>query len=630
MKRYLLALFALIATPAFAGPPAPVLPSLSPYGDASNTTTTATASTTPRTQANRAADVYNVLDYGAKGDCVTDDSAAIQSVINKVTSAPTNGIGVFFPKPPGACYLVNTALSLPGGSGTPDGYNVEMFGNGRDTVTIKAGASLRAVIRIAPDGAFNRGHAVHDLTVNANALATYGIELDDAMEARVYKNKVLNALTTDIIVGSPGISGSSATQGEDFIDQNFVWNQTTVFTTPASLPPYGIQVLSADNHINENIIFNAKTASIDDEGADNHYIQNHGYSYPKSSPLNPSYDPTQAYTTQNIFLANGNSFWIGNTADTGALCGFQLGNFGNIVEGNQILWAKDGGGYTLATNGTAGICMPGSLTNTVVTGNFIWAPYSAADAVFVGTISGTTFTPQLPGVNVEVSGNVGSNYSWHQNGVWSGFNQSPLAGGPNAGVSLGYIGNSGNLNGTGTFGFGNVVDDYYRNGCMVYASGSGGSVAFPNFAGASQVVECTMRGAQTAGSSTPIDILALGSTTRNKNEISLRNTYHATELVHADIVASCISGDAAGWTVDFVLTNGTSGGNGTTVFASGSAPTPTLISRTSGASGWAPSVVLDTTNGGAVIQGAGTCTSGTSKVITWTASVKTTETYNPS
>jgi hypothetical protein len=52
--------------------------------------------------------------FNAKGDCVTDDSAAIQAALNvQLTSTPQ--ITVYFPAPPGGCYLTST-LTVTGAS----------------------------------------------------------------------------------------------------------------------------------------------------------------------------------------------------------------------------------------------------------------------------------------------------------------------------------------------------------------------------------------------------------------------------------------------------------------------------------------------------------------------------------
>ena len=64
---------------------------------------TSTGSTTPRTLANRFAEVVNVKDFGAVGDGATDDTAAIQAAINAAVSIG-NAIVEFPPK----TYLVST------------------------------------------------------------------------------------------------------------------------------------------------------------------------------------------------------------------------------------------------------------------------------------------------------------------------------------------------------------------------------------------------------------------------------------------------------------------------------------------------------------------------------------------
>lgn len=69
----------------------------------------ATGATTKRTPAQRCADIFNVLDFGADPTGVADSQPAIARAI---TAAANNGI-IFFPK---GTYKVNSAILIPGGS----------------------------------------------------------------------------------------------------------------------------------------------------------------------------------------------------------------------------------------------------------------------------------------------------------------------------------------------------------------------------------------------------------------------------------------------------------------------------------------------------------------------------------
>jgi hypothetical protein len=89
-------------------------------GNMSGSTAIATGSTTARTLANRFADVVNVKDFGAVGDGVADDTAAIQAAIN--STSPFGS--VFFPE---STYKISSTITLPSSSG----YNgLTLFGVG--------------------------------------------------------------------------------------------------------------------------------------------------------------------------------------------------------------------------------------------------------------------------------------------------------------------------------------------------------------------------------------------------------------------------------------------------------------------------------------------------------------------
>lgn len=63
-----------------------------------------TGSTAPRNLATRMADVVNVKDFGAVGDGVADDTAAVQAAINSITT--NNGAEIYFPQ--GGTYKLGT------------------------------------------------------------------------------------------------------------------------------------------------------------------------------------------------------------------------------------------------------------------------------------------------------------------------------------------------------------------------------------------------------------------------------------------------------------------------------------------------------------------------------------------
>lgn len=95
--------------------------------------------------------VFNVLDYGATGNGVTDDRAACQAAINAAIAA--GGGAVFFPA---GTYLLNSVAGLdstPNGLLIPDtngvfdtNNGIMLFGDGIDTI-LKAGNTAMCVVR---------------------------------------------------------------------------------------------------------------------------------------------------------------------------------------------------------------------------------------------------------------------------------------------------------------------------------------------------------------------------------------------------------------------------------------------------------------------------------------------------
>jgi hypothetical protein len=102
----------------------------------------------------------NVLDYGAKGDNATNDTAAIQSAINAVFAA--GGGTVYFPS---GTYLV-TGLSLNWGSSA---VSVNFVGSGQTaTVIKKTGVSVDAMFNLSASASDGTYSEFSDMRVTGN------------------------------------------------------------------------------------------------------------------------------------------------------------------------------------------------------------------------------------------------------------------------------------------------------------------------------------------------------------------------------------------------------------------------------------------------------------------------------
>jgi hypothetical protein len=138
---------------------------MSPTSDVSGNRVKATGSTTPRALRDRAADVVNVKDFGAVGDGVADDTAAIQAALNTGKTALV----------PAGTYKVTSQLQVPHLGG--------LVGTGINSV-IQGSAIIGAVVRIGLGGSTPAGATmtlyatVRDIMISGTA--TTGLSVDNA------------------------------------------------------------------------------------------------------------------------------------------------------------------------------------------------------------------------------------------------------------------------------------------------------------------------------------------------------------------------------------------------------------------------------------------------------------------
>lgn len=153
---------------------------LSPPRDVSRSTVRATGSTKARTNAARAADVVNVKDYGARGDCVTDD---YQAIIDATYAATTAGKALYLPT---ACYRTGTTIAAwmwPHLRVMGNGSRIKFTGTGK---ILNFHSSAVEVDDITID----------DLVLQGTSLATHGFYSDTLIARSKFKITNIQDVTT--------------------------------------------------------------------------------------------------------------------------------------------------------------------------------------------------------------------------------------------------------------------------------------------------------------------------------------------------------------------------------------------------------------------------------------------------
>ncbi len=114
----------------------------------------------PQTVASKLSQIVNVRDFGAVGDGVADDTAALQKTIDHVEAAG----GGFFAIPAGR-YRITSTLAIPG--------DVGINGEGRDCTIIRTSEPIQMIAWA--NGRQRSGSSIQNLTIDGSQVAVGGM-----------------------------------------------------------------------------------------------------------------------------------------------------------------------------------------------------------------------------------------------------------------------------------------------------------------------------------------------------------------------------------------------------------------------------------------------------------------------
>jgi hypothetical protein len=260
-------------------------------------------------QTTRSRGPVNVVDFGAAGDGVSDDTAAVQAALD---AAAASRNGTYFP-----CGVYGVTKPLEVSS------PVRL----EDCATIRALAPMNAVVEIGSagyvrDGWFRGG------VIDANDLADDGLFLRQFAHLNVADTEIFNARLNGFHLGDPTLSGSSY----EAVLTGVHTRRTMGLAQPGSA---GLLVDATAADINvSNAIFTGSDAGVRTMTGGNFFTDIHVWSPRSVGWMTVGFDD----------YGSGN-FWKGCEADTVLLWGLHAHRFNTIVEGcrfyNNSIYGQD-------------------------------------------------------------------------------------------------------------------------------------------------------------------------------------------------------------------------------------------------------------------------------------------------
>ena len=326
---------------------------------------------------------YNVLDFGAKGDGVTDDAAAINAAFQAALTTGDNGEVLF----PIGTYLVKSPITIIDRPGMSGQINIKIKGLGPagnakgyypgtyQSALIKADASFSGAyvlgyIRSPGVYAF-QGIEIENISIDTGNYVDYGIQIDNPVGVTMNSVNAFNAKITNIYL--------NAVDGDGFnvnLTDIYLWGGTPAqVTTPTQ---YGINSNARYAMYNRVVMDGCQTGI--KAAADNVIITNcHLEGSLTSIDISTTGGGLARVTNNFIFpYGVGSPGWAGST--TGVKCYGSGGGSAlfNTVANNTI-WSTQG------TN-PAGVVFNNSFNNTIISN------------VFYGTSDGAC-------INIDANGN---------------------------------------------------------------------------------------------------------------------------------------------------------------------------------------------------------------------------------